>query len=782
VFRGRCLSYGDGITFYPVAEVVRDAAGIADQDSAEEARRKIRAVGAGLDQPDSVATGVAELVGMAEGSVAAEDAFWALRTFLEGLAQNRPLVVVFDDIHWAEPAFLDLVEHIADWTRDAPILLLCVARPELLDLRPGWAGGKLNATSILLEPLGSEQCSELIDNMLGAEGLPAAARSRILEAAEGNPLFVEEMLGMLIDDGLLRRENGHWTASDEVVRVAVPPTIQLLLAARLDRLDAEERAVAERASIEGKVFHRGAVTRLSPDRDRQQVRTRLLALARKELIRPDRATFAGEDAFRFRHLLIRDAAYQGMPKEARADLHLRFADWLAEQAGDRLPEYEDILGYHLEQAYRYRQELGPVDQATQEVAERALKALASSARRAIDRDDTRAAEGLLRRAIDVAGTDPVERRELRWELAEMLAENSDFQAALTLCEEVIEEAAAARDRRIEALAVAHRAFLKMVLDPSVTAQEVLQEAEKATGTLREIGDRIGAMRASRAVSFLRFVLGRVDECAEIVRARLKEARGLGSQGEIRRSTPELGGAMYYGSTPVSEAVALILASLPAVAESRIATAETLLQLPALYAMQGDFEEARRVAAEDLAILMELGHRVRIATRTFWTGPMHVLAGEFDSAERELRESVAMLEAMNEKGFLSTIVADLAEVLVAQNRFDEAEHFALYARDLTSEDDVVSQFEWRSAQAAVLASRGEFDEAERLAREAVELGDGTDYVDHRGGLHMRLAEVLAGAGRTEDASAEVTVALALWERKQNLVSATRARRLLEGLRA
>ncbi|HEX9313566.1 MAG TPA: adenylate/guanylate cyclase domain-containing protein, partial [Actinomycetota bacterium] len=300
VVRGRCLSYGDGITFFPVAEAVRYAAGIADQDSAEEARRKLEEAAAGTEDPAIVAAGVAELVGLAQAPVAAEDAFWAVRSFFEALARDRPLVVVFDDIHWAEPAFLDLVEHIADWTRDAAILLLCVARPELLDLRPGWAGGKMNATSILLEPLGADHCDRLIDNRLGTEGLPPAARSRILEAAEGNPLFVEEMIGMLIDDGLLRPEDSRWVASDEVARVAVPPTIQLLLAARLDRLDSEERGALERASVEGKVFHRGAVTRLSPDRDRAQVRTRLLALTRKELIRPDRAQFVGEDAFRFR--------------------------------------------------------------------------------------------------------------------------------------------------------------------------------------------------------------------------------------------------------------------------------------------------------------------------------------------------------------------------------------------------------------------------------------------------------------------------------------------------
>ena len=213
-----------------------------------------------------------------------------------------------------------------------PVLFLCIARPELLEVRPGWGGGKMNATSILLEPLAGDEASQLVDNLLGRADIPQVARDRILEAAEGNPLFVEEMLAMLIDDGLLRFEDGAWRSVEDLANVTVPPTIHLLLAARLDRLDAEERAVIERGSVEGKVFHSGAVATLSPETARPNVRSRLLALARKELIRPDRPEFAGEDAFRFRHLLIRDAAYQAMPKEQRAELHERFADWLAEAA------------------------------------------------------------------------------------------------------------------------------------------------------------------------------------------------------------------------------------------------------------------------------------------------------------------------------------------------------------------------------------------------------------------------------------------------------------------
>jgi AAA ATPase domain len=330
--RGRCLSYGDGIAFFPLAEVVQEAAGVEGTDDVATGWSNLAALAEGVEDRDRIVALVAGLLSWAE-PVSAEEAYWGVRKLFEHLARRGPLVVLFDDIHWAEPAFLDLIECLADWTRDAPLLLVCVARPERLELRTGWAGGKLNATTILLEALPGDEVSRLVDNLLVRADIPSTARARILDAAEGNPLFVEQILGMLIDDGLLRFDDGRWRAVEDLVNVTVPPTIQLLIAARLDRLDTKERAVIERGAVEGKVFHVGAVTRLAPEELRPQVRSRLLALARKELIRSDPGDFAGEDAFRFRHLLIRDAAYQALPKAQRAELHERFAAWLEHAAG-----------------------------------------------------------------------------------------------------------------------------------------------------------------------------------------------------------------------------------------------------------------------------------------------------------------------------------------------------------------------------------------------------------------------------------------------------------------
>ncbi|MGZ4390240.1 MAG: AAA family ATPase, partial [Gaiellaceae bacterium] len=348
VIRGRCLDYGEGITFWPVVEALKQLG------------------------PRSDAT----IDGLAAGAASPNELFLAIRRLLEEVAREGSLVVVFDDIHWGEPTFLDLLDHIADLSRGAPILLLCLARPELLDERPAWGGGKLNAMTLLLEPLTADECARLIEELDG--DVDAATRARIIETADGNPLFAEEMLA-------LAREGGD---------IAVPSTIHALLQARLDRLGAEERAVMERGAVEGQVFHQSAVRELAPEGARDGVEQNLVGLVRKELIRPDQAQIAGDEAFRFRHLLIRDAAYESLPKETRADLHARFADWIEDRT--ELVELDEIAGYHLEQAVLYRRELGRDEP---ELAARAGTHLGRAGRAALGRSDFHPARNLLERAL-----------------------------------------------------------------------------------------------------------------------------------------------------------------------------------------------------------------------------------------------------------------------------------------------------------------------------------------------------------------------------------------------
>nr|MDT0664610.1 hypothetical protein [Micromonospora sp. DSM 115978] len=300
----------------------------------------------------------APLVGLGGAEVGAQESFWAVRMLFGALSQDRPLIVWFDDVHWAEPTLLDLIEHVADWTREAPVLVLCLARPELLEERRTWGGGKLNSTSMLLQPLTEARCHRLIRSLMGSDDLDSTLVEKITTSAAGNPLFVEQMLAALVDDNRLRRDGNRWAATGDLWDVTVPPTISALLAARLDRLEAPERQVLERAAVVGEKFYLDAVVELSDPEERPWVADHCLSLVRKELVHPERSDLPGVDSYRFLHVLLRDCAYQSTSKRQRSDLHQRFARWLQARMVGGPGEHDELVGYHLEQAYRYRVELG----------------------------------------------------------------------------------------------------------------------------------------------------------------------------------------------------------------------------------------------------------------------------------------------------------------------------------------------------------------------------------------------------------------------------------------
>ena len=399
ILRGRCLSYGEGITFWPIKSVVTEAAGLTGEESPQAARGKIRSVVEAAPDADLIVDRVTEAIGVAESVPGQRGITWATGRFFEELAKRGSLVVVFDDIHWGEPTFLDFVETVTEHSRESPILLLCMARPDLLEVRPAWGEGDQDAARLLLTPLSDEASDRLITNLLGAPEVADDVRTRISEVAEGNPLFVEEMVAMLIDKGLLLRRNGSLAASGELSQLSLPPTIQAVLAARLDRLGRDDRAVLERGSVEGKIFHRSAVLELSPAADRPQVDRRLSLLLQREFLQRVRASFADEQAFRFRHQLLRDVAYESQSKTVRAELHERFAGWLEGKAGDRAEGFEEILGHHLQEAYRYKAELGPVDERGRDLAARAAHRLGSAGLRAHARGDMWGARKLLSGAV-----------------------------------------------------------------------------------------------------------------------------------------------------------------------------------------------------------------------------------------------------------------------------------------------------------------------------------------------------------------------------------------------
>ena len=747
VVRGRCLPYGEGITYWPVVEVLKQILG-PDRATLD---------GYGLDSRAVLA--IRSVLGDESVRASADEIAWAVRKLLEAVAEQRPLVCVFDDVHWGEETFLDLVEHIADLSRDAPILLLCMGRPELLDQRSGWGGGKLNATAVLLEPLSPDQTDELIERLLADEPIVDTLQARIREAAEGNPLFVEEMVAML--DGA---PDGD---------VVVPPTIQALLAARLDQLDPAERGVLERGSVEGRIFHRGAVQALGPDEE--HVMSQLTTLVRKELVRPDRTQIPGDDAFRFRHLLIRDAAYDGLPKAARAELHERFALWLEEFGAD-LVELDEILGYHLEQAHRFRAELGPLDDTGRRIGERASERLAVAGRRAHNRGDTSAAIALLERAWTLLPPEPVD-VYLGLALADALFDGGRLGDAVSLAGVVAERAAATGDTVGEWAARLEAARLGSSVDPSVTAQRILELVALARDNLVTSGDDRALAVAAMAEVWAANVLAQYEKVAEAADRLVEIAR---RSGNTRREGMGLMWAMFaslHGPTPVEDALrALELRpELDLVAPFRCSVRSLLL------AMLGRFDEARLVGAAERARFAELGAVVNEALVLWHHGTIEMLAGDPDAAEQFLRDACDRFAAVGEKGYHSSAVALLGQALYALDRLDEADECAARSEELGASDDVLTQVLWRQLRAKVLARNGEHAAAIDLARTAVALGDESDDLANRPDATLDLAEVLELAGQREEAMTELEHALALYERKGNLVMAARARERLADMR-
>ncbi|MGI8929104.1 MAG: adenylate/guanylate cyclase domain-containing protein [Candidatus Limnocylindrales bacterium] len=404
VLRGRCLPYGEGVTYWPLRELVMDASGIIETDSSDAAHAKIRRVIGADDDAASIASSLASAIGVSTDAAPQHTIFWAVRKFLQSVARVSPLVVVWDDIHWAEPTLLDLIEYVAERCSPDPMLLLCTGRLELLEMRTKWGDHPWNAKTALLDALEPAVIDRLIDALPGGGAIDATTRRRMTDAADGNPLFVEEMLGMLIDDGYIVPTSGGWRAVRQLTTVRIPVSISALLAARIDQLPSGERAVAQRAAVIGRVFERAAVKELASEEVRAEVDKHLRTLIRKELVRPDdEVAGVANDSFRFRHQLIRDAAYDALPKTTRAELHERHGHWLERVMSERLPEFEEITGYHFEQAYRYRERLGRVGEAERELARRAAALLATAGQRALDRGDASGACALLQRAVGLDG-------------------------------------------------------------------------------------------------------------------------------------------------------------------------------------------------------------------------------------------------------------------------------------------------------------------------------------------------------------------------------------------
>src|SRR5262245_20898452 len=713
VVRGRCPPYGEGITYLPVVEVLRQLAAMPSDPVA----------GGSLG---SLASGAHE-----EGS--AEEIAWAFRKLLE---EQAPVICVFDDIHWAEKTFLDLVEHVGLLSTGAPLLVLCMARPELAEGRPDWP------VALRLEPLPDADVEALIPDELSSD-----LRARISATSGGNPLFVTEMVALATE-----------TDGD----VSVPPTLRSLLAARLDQLGHEERSVLERAAVEGEVFHRGAVQALLED---GQVTPHLAALVRRGLIRHDRPALAGEDAFRFRHILIRDAAYDALPKAARAELHLRLAGWL-EQRGEEVAELDEILGYHLELAARYGAELGlPEDH---ELTDSARRRLHAAGQRAVRRQDYSAARSLFERAANLVPSSELD-LVLETELAEVLFWDGRPDEALTRADALIERAATAEDSLAELCAKLHAGRLRLSTG-SDSVGELGALVERALPLMEATDDPIALYIGYCVQAHVEQERGRNDLALRAFERAFDEA------GRVSYQPPNLFGTLAFlrfsGSTSVAELLAW-LDQVDAAGTDQFTRAYRGWSLAKL----GRFDEARAIIAEARRQQAERGGGVLLANLTaFEAVGVELLAGDIEAALEFGREGCRMHEELGTEVFLSGALGLCAESMYQLERLDEAERLLDRAEQLST--DVWSDAILRLVRAKLLARMGSSLEAERLVRESIDFLDPTDLIDRQGEAYATLADVFLIAGKTDDAVRALEQSLDRFERKGNLVMARRVREQLE----
>jgi DNA-binding SARP family transcriptional activator/tetratricopeptide (TPR) repeat protein len=752
VLRGTCLSYGEGITFAPLRELVGQTG--AGAGTREELKVLL------ADQAD--AERVAECLSAAlspsgQGVSSAAEIFWATRRLLETLARREPLLVILDDLHWAEPTFLDLVETLAAQAEDAPVLLLCLARPEILEQRPAWPAGARRTVSIQLEPLADDDAATLLD-ALAEVPPPAWGRKQLLEAAAGNPLFLEQLVASLSDQ---RRADG----------LPLPPTIQALLAARLERLGPGERAVLARAAILGMSFAVPAITELLPEEARAPLERHLQALVAKGLIEPRRSNTTAEEDFRFRHILVQQAAYRAVPKSLRADLHERFVRWLERGAGQGAGD-DEILGYHLEHAYRYRAELGRVGPQERALAAQAAERLTTAASGALARGDPPAGAGLLERAVSLLPPAEPARSALLPTLGVALFESGRLEDADRILEEAITRATVENDPRLEARARVEQQFVRLQAEPYAGISQARRVTDAALDILGEHGDDLGQCRALCLRAWIGWTQGLIADADHAWRLAAKHARRAGDDRELYEILCWRASAAAFGPIPVTQAIHNCTEIREEVQASPVAVAVTLHPLGLLHAMRGDFDQARRLIRQGNELLDELG-RLHSAV-SHHEARVEMLAGQPAAAEERLRLGYRRLQEMGERALLATTAAMLAQAIQAQGRYQEAESFCLVSERTAAAEDIPTQLVWRSVRAKLLGREGRVGEAETLAREAVRLAEPTDLLTMHADALVDLAEILGLRGRSAVADAAARQALALYQRKGDRASPTRAR--------
>jgi class 3 adenylate cyclase len=727
VLSARCVPYGNGLTFLPIDDLVRSAGG------------RSALLAAVADEPDASLIG-ARLESMLDpaSQQPTEETFWAIRRVLEAMARVQPVALWVEDVHWAETTFLDLIEYVVGWTVEAPILILCMARPDLLDRRPHWGGRVLT-----IDPLPADASRELLAELAAEWPVPGDSLDEIAETGEGNPLFLEQLVAMLAQTG----------------RTELPPTIQAVLAARLDQLEPRERELLERASVVGRDFLRSAAISLLPPADRPGTSSTLLSLVRKDLIAPQRTSVAGDDGFRFRHALIRDAAYAGIAKAVRAQLHAQYAAHL-----DRHEREDELVGYHLEQSYRYGAELGMPDDA---VARQAASLLAGAGRRAFLREDMPAATNLLERALALGGLDE-ERPELLRALGLARWRTGNLSAASEATEQSIEVAAAAGDLRAEWYARLDRAARRRIERGGV--EELETEARQAIRVFAALGDERGLALAWRRLALAAMSEWQFSDAVQHAETALRHARLAGDASEDAGLADVLCTSLMFGAEHAATAERRCRRLLLELDPAPAVTAAVSSSLACLVAMQGSFVDARELVGEAAGIYDELGlvlPRAGLAEVAAW---VELLAGDLDGAQRELQFAFDVFSRAGSLALAGYHAAQLARLAARRSQLEIADAQLAFAEAHCDRTDRDSGVELQLAEAAVALAHEERGTALAHADRVLADVAGTEHLSYRADA-LALRAAIRGEAPVE--------AVALYERKGNVAAVSQLRGLPTG---
>ncbi len=723
VLTGRCLPYGQGVTYWPLAEMVKTSAGISDDDPAENAREKLVAFCEDEAVADllALAAGLLEVV---ETDRSQQEIAWAAREWAEQLAEAQPLILRFEDIHWAEEPLARLIEHLAGWVRAAPLLILCLARPELLEAYPGWGAGRTRGGTIELGGLAREDAETLVDVLLADLGLSSDLRANVLDKAEGNPLFVEETVRMLAEgaDGL----------------APIPDTVQALIAARIDGLPRPAKLALQRAGVVGRVFWRGALASLSASGD--NVDAALEELLRRDFVlREPHSSISGEEAFRFKHILIREIAYAGLAKSARAEFHGAFAAWLYGTGAEDLVE---IRAYHLDQAVTLLVEIDGA--APAELVSEAASALAAAGKRALAREANRSGRQLLLRAVELEPT-----LERRYQAARAAWRLTDIPTVAVEMDRVRADAHEVGNRWIEGRALMALGEVIAFRDSDTPASQRLLEEGLA---LLQPDDFIGRFEALRQLSTLARWVGDHEGSGRFAEQALVAARATGRKDLVSWAANSLASALVWSAElDPAEKLATDARRLAEESGGIVAGGQALHVLAHIAELRDDRDRAVRLYEEAMALFEESGAALEQGRNLNHLSELVMQRGDDDRAEQLAREAVRLLEPLGDRGYLCESQRILAEILIHQGKLEEAERYALAAVETVGPNDATSLPTTRMALGLVRAAQRRDDEAEALLRSAADqaAGKAPSWIHELVVAH--LAQFLEIRGRGDEAA-------------------------------